>query len=58
MKHIIRRKYTLFHRGELVLNWDDLPYLQHALGTLKNTHGTYIRYNETGKEEYQAKRAA
>ena len=50
------KKYTLFIRGELTLNWDNIPFLQNALTTVPNSRSTYIRYNETGINEYQENR--
>lgn len=50
------KKYSLFVRGELTLNWDDLEFLQEALTTVNSSRGTYIRYNESGIEEYQSAR--
>ena len=48
------KKYTLFVRGELTLNWDDLDFLRDAMTTLPQSRGTYIRYNESGIAEYAA----
>jgi hypothetical protein len=46
------KKYSLFVRNELTLNWDDLEFLRDALTTVPQSRGTYIRYNETGVTEY------
>lgn len=46
------KKYTLVIRGEVCLNWDDLEYLEEAITTVPSTRGTYIHYNESGKEAY------
>lgn len=47
------KRYSLFVRGELTLNWDDLEFLEKALITVQNTHGTYIQYNENGTKFYE-----
>lgn len=50
------KRYTLFVKGVLTLNWNDLAFLQDALITVQNTHGTYIQYNESGLKQYQQER--
>ena len=47
------KRYSLFVKGVLALNWNDLEFLQAALITLQNTHGTYIQYNESGAKHYE-----
>lgn len=46
------RKYSLFNQGRLVLNWNDLPVLEQALTTFVPSRGSYIRFNETGVNQY------
>lgn len=45
-------KYTLFSRGEEVISCNDLPWLERGLMTLEPTRSTYIRFNETGVNQY------
>lgn len=45
-------KYTLFDRGVEVITCDDLPWLERGLNTLEPTRSTYIRFNETGIQQY------
>ena len=45
-------KYTLFNRGVEVVTCDNLPLLERGLNTLEPTRSTYIRFNETGVEQY------
>lgn len=45
-------KYTLFNRGEEVISCNDLPWLERGLSTLEPTRSTYIRFNETGVNQY------
>lgn len=52
MDNVTDKKYTLVVRGEVTLNWNDLAFLEAALITVQNTHGTFIHYNETGLENY------
>ena len=50
------KRYSLFVKGVLTLNWNDLEFLQAALITVQNTYGTYITYNESGIKHYQNER--
>lgn len=45
-------KYTLFDRGVEVISCNNLPWLERGLCTLTPTRGTYIRFNETGVNQY------
>lgn len=46
------KSYTLFYRGAVSLNWDDLDFLRDALATLPPSRNTYINYNEEGIKFY------
>ena len=44
--------YTLFVQGTVLINWHDIVPLRKALDDLPSGRGTFIRYNETGLDEY------
>ena len=46
--------YTLFIKGVLTLNWDDLDFLRDALATVSPTRNTFILYNEEGVRHHEA----
>lgn len=46
------KKYTLMHRGRVIINWNDIAILRDALLEFNGGPSTYIRYNETGRKEY------
>jgi len=50
--NVTDRKYTLVIRNEVTLNWNDLEFLEAAITTVPNTHGTFIHFNEPGLAQY------
>lgn len=52
LDNVTDKKYTLVVRGEVTLNWNDLEFLEDAIKTVPNTHGTFIHYNESGLASY------
>lgn len=47
------KKYTLIHRGRVIINWDEIEMLRDALAEFNGGPATFIRYNESGRKEYQ-----
>lgn len=56
LDNVTDKKYTLIVRGEVTLNWNDLEFLEDAIKTVPNTHGTFIHYNEPGLAQYDEDR--
>ncbi len=54
--NVTDKKYTLVIKNEVTLNWNDLAFLETAITTVPNTHGTFIHFNELGLAQYDEDR--
>lgn len=56
-EHVTDKKFTLYHRGKPIMNWNSIQFLRDWMQALgKSSRGTYINYNDSSIKEYTDER--